>query len=608
MKESYTEGLANHSDPESCGDIRKNTAEALTGAHAGRVLSPEKPDNQGADGVMMYGRQNSCMRNGEHTSDPAWSETSCTCGNSMRENRESLQLPTGNGPVGRAGKAESRKPAMHGCGQSYNSIVPAKPPNKAAQAAAEAVEERELTKENTSMPNISRTQCRKEDMPNGLERVRQAAQRSRNEKFSALFHHITVELLKEAFSKIKKDAMPGVDKVTWKQYAESLDENVKNLHSRLHRGAYRAKPSRRTYIPKQDGRQRPLGVAALEDKIVQRAVAEVLNAIYEVDFLGFSYGFRPGRKQHQALDALAVGIRTRKISWILDADVRNCFGSIRHSWMVKFMEHRISDKRMLRLIKKWLKAGIIEDGKWFASEEGSPQGASISPLLANVYLHYVLDMWVQKWRQRYARGDMIIVRWADDFVVGFQYEDDAKRFRAELRDRLKKFSLELHPDKTRLIRFGRYARKDCEKDGRKKPETFNFLGFTHYCGTSRKGKFMVCRITIKKRLKAKLYEVKIELRKRMHQSIKEQTEWLSAVIRGYYQYHAIPGNYKAISTYRYLITRIWYKTLKCRSQKSKLNWERMKKIAETSLPQPRILHPWPEQRYAAIIQGRNPVR
>ena len=479
----------------------------------------------------------------------------------MRENRESPQLPTGNGPAGRAGKAESRKSAMYGCGQSYNSIVPAKPPNKVVQATAEAVEERELTKENTDRLNIPRTQCRTEGMPNGLERVRQAAQRSRNEKFSALFHHITVELLKESFFKIKKDATPGVDRVTWKQYAENLDGNVEDLHSRLHRGAYRAKPSRRTYIPKQDGRQRPLGVAALEDKIVQRAAAEVLNAIYEVDFLGFSYGFRPERQQHQALDALAVGIRTKKINWILDADVRDCFGSIDHDWMVKFMEHRISDKRMLRLIKKWLKAGVIEDGKWSASEEGSPQGASISPLLANVYLHYVLDLWVQQWRQRYARGEMIIVRWADDFVVGFQYEDDAKRFHAELRDRLKKFSLELHPEKTRLIRFGRFARQNCAKDGRKKPETFDFLGFTHYCGISRKGKFMVCRITIKKRLKAKIYEVKTELRKRMHQSIGEQAKWLSSVIRGYYQYHAIPGNYKAISTYRYLIVCMWYKTL-----------------------------------------------
>ena len=608
MKESYTEGPASHGDPESCGGVRKDAPEALTGAHTGRVLSRENRCNQGADDVVLCGRQHTCMCHGEHTSDPARSQTSCTCGNSMRENRESPQPPTGNGPEGRAGKAESREPAMHGCRQSYNFIVPAKPPNKAAQAVAEAVEGRELTKENTSMPNISRTQCRKEDMPNGLERVRQAAQRSRNEKFSALFHHITAELLKGSFFKIKKDAMPGVDKVTWEQYAGNLDENIKDLHTRLHRGAYRAKPSRRTYIPKQDGRQRPLGVAALEDKIVQRATAEVLNAIYEVDFLGFSYGFRPGRQQHQALDVLAVGMHIKKINWILDADVRDCFGSIDHNWMMKFMEHRISDKRMLRLIKKWLKAGVIEDGKWSASEEGSPQGASISPLLSNVYLHYVLDLWVQQWRRCYARGEMIIVRWADDFVVGFQYEDDAKRFHAELRDRLKKFSLELHPDKTRLIRFGRFARQDCKRDGRKKPETFDFLGFTHYCGISRKGKFVVWRNTIKKRRKARLYEVKAELRRRMHLSIEEQAKWLSAVLRGYYQYHAIPGNCRAISTYRYLITRMWYKILKRRSHKSALNWERMNKIAEAVLPRPRILHPWPDERWAAIIQGKNPVR
>ena len=609
MKESYTEGLASHSDPESCGGVRKDAAEALTGAHTGRVLSPENFCNQGADDVKKSGRQNTCMRHGECASGPAWSETSGTCGNSMRENRESPQLPTGNGPMGRAGKAESRKSAMHGCRQSYNSIVPAKPSNKVAQATAEVVEERELTKENTPRQNIPRTQCRKNGMPSALERVRQAAQRSRNEKFSSLMHHITPERLNVSFLELKKNAKPGVDGVTWKQYAKDLDNNVENLYLRLQNGAYRVKPSRRTYIPKPDGRQRPLGIAALEDKIVQRATAEVLNAIYEVDFLGFSYGFRPGRQAHQALDALAIGIRYKKVNWILDADVRDYFGSIDHNWMIKFMEHRIADKRMLRLIRKWLKAGVIEDGKWFASEEGSPQGASISPLLSNVCLHYVLDMWVQQWRQRCSRGEVIIVRWADDFVVGFQYKDDAERFHTELRDRFKKFSLELHPDKTRLIRFGRFARENSKRlDGRKKPETFNFLGFTHCCSLNRKGKFVIRRITTKKRLKAKLHAVKIELRRRMHQSIGEQAKWLSSVIRGYYQYHAIPRNYKAISTFRYLIKCMWYKTLKHRSQKSRLNWKRMEKIAEAVLPRPRILHPWPEQRYAAIIQGRNPVR
>jgi len=446
-------------------------------------------------------------------------------------------------------------------------------------------------------------------VPSALERVRQAALRSRDEQFSALFHHITIERLEAAFLRIKQDAAPGVDGVTWEQYAENLNKNIEDLHLRLRTGAYRAKPSRRAYIPKSDGRQRPLGVAALEDKMVQRAATEVLNAIYEVDFLGFSYGFRPGRQAHQALDALAIGIRFKKISWILDADVRGYFDSIDHNWMMKFMEHRVSDKRMLRLIKKWLKAGVIEDGQWFASEAGSPQGASISPLLANIYLHYVLDLWAHQWRQRYARGDVIIVRWADDFVVGFQYEDDAKRFHAELRDRFKKFSLELHPEKTRLIRFGRFARRDGRHfDGRKKPETFDFLGFTHYCGVNRKGKFMIRRITMKKRFSTKLHEVKSELRKRMHQSIAEQAKWLSSVVRGYFQYHAIPGNWKVLGAFRTQVTRMWYKTLRRRSQKSRLNWGRMTKIADAVLPPARILHPWPEQRFAATIQGRSPVR
>jgi group II intron reverse transcriptase/maturase len=347
----------------------------------------------------------------------------------------------------------------------------------------------------------------------------------------------------------------------------------------------------------------------LEDKVVQRAVAEVFNAIYEVDFLGFSYGFRPGRQAHQALDALAVGIRIKKISWIIDADVRSYFDAISHDWMMKFMEHRVSDTRMLRLIRKWLKAGVIEDGEWTASETGSPQGASISPLLANIYLHYALDLWAKQRRQRYARGDVIIVRWADDFVVGFQYESDAKRFYADLRDRFKKFSLELHPDKTRLIRFGRFARRDSKRfDGLRKPETFDFLGFTHYCGVNRNGKFMVRRITMRKRFTAKLQSVKVELRKRMHQPIAKQAKWLRSVVRGYFQYHAIPGNWKALGAFRTQVTRMWYRTLRRRSHKSRINWDRMTKIARAVLPPARILHPWPEQRYDAMIRGRSPVR
>jgi group II intron reverse transcriptase/maturase len=420
---------------------------------------------------------------------------------------------------------------------------------------------------------------------------------------------VTVDRLREAFQAIRKHAAPGVDGVTWEHYEADLERHLEDLHARVQRGAYRAKPSRRAYIPKPDGRQRPLGIAALEDKIVQRAATEVLNAIYEADFLGFSYGFRPGRRAHVALDALAIGIRFKKISWVLDADVRSYFDCVSHDWMLRFLEHRVADQRMLALIRKWLKAGVLEHGKWTANEEGTPQGSSISPLLANVYLHYVLDLWAQQWRTRDARGDVIIVRWADDFVVGFQYRDDATRFTEALRDRFQRFSLELHPDKTRLIRFGRFAHRDCRRfDGRKKPETFTFLGFTHTCGLSLKGTFLVRRTTMKKRLTAKLHEVKAALLRRMHRPVSEQGAWLQSVVRGYFAYHAIPGNWNALGAFRTQCTRLWYRTLRRRSQKSRLTWGRMTIIAAAWLPPARILHPWPEQRLAALIRGKSRMR
>jgi RNA-directed DNA polymerase len=471
---------------------------------------------------------------------------------------------------------------------------------------AEVVEGRGLTKENTLQQNTRRTQGRNQRVPSALERVRQVAVRDKGERFSALLHHVTVDRLRDAFLAIRKNAAPGVDGVTWEHYGADLERRLENLHARVQRGAYRAKPSRRAYIPKPDGRQRPLGIAALEDKIVQRAVTEVLNAIYETDFLGFSYGFRPGRRAHVALDALAIGIRFKKINWVLDADVRSYFDRVSHDWTQRFLEHRIADRRMLALIRKWLKAGVLEHGEWAASEEGTPQGSSISPLLANVYLHYVLDLWAHQWRHRHARGDVIIVRWADDFVVGFQYEEDATRFREALRDRFQRFALELHPDKTRLIRFGRFAHQDCRRfDGRRKPETFNFLGFTHTCGVTRQGTFRVRRTTMKKRLTAKLQEVKAELRQRMHRPVPEQGGSLQSVVRGYFAYHALPGNWTALAAFRTQCTRLWYRTLRRRSQKSRLRWDRMTKLADTWLPPARILHPWPEQRLAALIQGKS---
>ena len=488
MKESYIEGPASHDGPESCAGVREGEGGALTGEHTGGVLSRETRCDQGADAVVLSGRPHESVQQGEHAIDPARSETSGTCENSMRENREIPCLPLGNDPEGRVGKVEDHNPAMHGHGKSDSPILPMKPPNKTGSPVAEVVEGRGLTKENMGQQNTSRTQPPDQDVPSALDRVRQAAVRNKKERFSALLHHVTHQRLKDAFLNIKRNATAGVDGVTWEHYEADLDRNIEDLHRRVQQGAYRAKPSRRAYIPKPDGRQRPLGIAALEDKVIQRAVTEVLNAIYEADFLDFSHGFRPGRRAHVALDALAIGIRFKKISWVLDADVQDYFGSISHDWMVKFLEDRIADARVLRLIQKWLKAGVIENGKWSASDEGSPQGASISPLLSNIYLHYCLDLWAQQWRRRSARGDVIIIRWADDFVVGFQYEDDAKRFTDELRDRFQRFSLKLHPEKTRLIRFGRFAHRDSRRfDGKRKPETFNFLGFTHSCSVNRGG-------------------------------------------------------------------------------------------------------------------------
>lgn len=560
--------------------------------------------------LSEYAEGNTDMsKKGERMSDPARSETPGMHGNSMRENREIPHSSTGNGTVEHVEKTKSRTSTMNGCGKSDRPVLPAKLPNKTEEPVAEAVEGRGLAKGKAEQQNTSRTQGRTNDVPNALDRIRQAAIRNREEQFTALLHHITVERLRSAFYEIKKTAAAGVDGVTWHWYEEGLEDKLQELHARIQRGAYRAKPSRRAYIPKSDGKQRPLGIATLEDKIVQRAVAEVLNAIYEVDFLGFSYGFRPGRKAHEALDALAVGIRRKNVNWVLDADIRGYFDSINHERLIKFVERRISDRRILRLIKKWLKAGVIENGTVTTSDEGTPQGASISPILSNIYLHYVLDTWVQRWRKTEARGDVVIVRWADDFVMGFQYQDDAERFLKELHERFRQYELELHPEKTRLIRFGRFARRDCQLfDGRRKPETFNFLGFTHACGVSRDGKFIVKRKTMRKRFTAKLHEIKSELRKRMHELISDQGSWLRSVVRGYFAYHAIPGNWQAIGAFRIQIAKLWYKVLRRRSQRTRMTWERMGKVVDLWLPPARILHPWPEQRFAAMTQGKSRVK
>lgn len=418
-------------------------------------------------------------------------------------------------------------------------------------------------------------------------------------QFTALLHHLTAGLLRESFYALKRKAAPGVDGVTWKEYESGLEDRLDDLHSRVHRGAYRAQPSRRVYIPKPDGRQRPLGVAALEDKIVQHAVVTILNQIYEEDFKGFSYGFRPGRSQHQALDALYVAITRKKVSFVLDADIRGFFDQLDRGWLLKFLQHRVADPRMLRLIQKWLDAGVMEDGEWKDTEMGTPQGSVISPLLANIYLHYVFDLWVDAWRKKCAQGEVIVVRYADDNVLGFQHRADADRFLAEFRERLQKFGLELHPDKTRRIEFGRFAEQNRTQRGEGKPETFDFLGFTHVSGKNRHGAFTVKRQTIRKRMRAKLQEIKQQLRRRMHDPVAQTGEWLQSVVQGYFNYHAVPGNLDSLGTFRERVTRLWRWTLRRRGQRRRPNWARMHRLAERWIPRPRVLHPYPERRFAA---------
>ena len=486
---------------------------------------------------------------------------------------------------------------MHGYEKSDSAIVATKLPNKAGRPVAEAVERRAGTKGNVGQQSTCRAQDR-ESVTQALDRVRQAARQRKKEKFTALFHHIDVEALRLAFYALNRQAAPGVDGVAWQDYEADLERNLADLHDRVHRGAYRPQPSRRTYIPKADGRQRPLAIAALEDKIVQGATVMVLNAVYEEDFLGFSYGFRPGRGPHDALDALVVGITTRKVNYILDADIQSFFDSVDQEWLIRFVEHRIGDKRIIRLIRQWLRAGILEDGTVTASDRGTGQGSVVSPLLANIYLYHVFDLWAERWRRRDATGDMVIVRYADDLVVGFQHDGDAHRFLEAMRERFAKFALSLHPDKTRLIEFGRHAAARRAQRGLGKPETFRFLGFTFLCGKSRAGHFQVYRKTRRDRMNAKLQAIKAELRRRMHHSIPSQGEWLKQVVRGHFAYYAVPTNSRALSAFRYHVTDLWRRTLRRRSQKDGVTWERMTKMANDWLPLPRVLHPLPSTRFA----------
>ena len=497
-------------------------------------------------------------------------------------------------------------------GKSDRGVVPKKLLNKAvgaSPAAAEAVEGRLRAKGNAVRARMSRRSTRTYDMGTALDGIRQTARGRRDAKFTGLLHHIyAIERLEAAYHAVKREAAAGVDGQTWHGYGEALEANLLDLSDRLARGGYRPEPVRRTYIDKADGGKRPLGVPALEDKIVQRATAQVLGAIYEQDFIGFSYGFRPGRSAHDALDAVAVGVTARRVNWILDADIAKFFDTIEHDWLIKFIEHRVADARVVRLIKKWLHAGVLEDGQITRSELGTVQGGSISPLLANVYLHYAFDLWVQQWRARHARGDMVIVRYADDWVAGFEHRRDAERFRRDVAQRLKGFGLALHESKTRLIEFGRFARDNRRRQGQGKPETFDFLGFTHCCGKTQRGKFMVLRLTSAKRLRAKLHAVKDELRRRMHRPIAQQGQYLRAVVSGHARYFAVPCNGTRVQVFRFQVARLWHRTLCRRSQTKHLSWKRMHRIVDHWLPRPHICHPYPNQRLIVTTRGKSRVR
>jgi RNA-directed DNA polymerase len=482
--------------------------------------------------------------------------------------------------------------------ESHSGIVPMNHSNKGGRTLAESGEGRPLIKENARQPNTYPTQSGK-GVSQGLAGVRKAARDNKEMKFTTLLHHLTVDLLRESFYSLKRKAAPGVDGVTWQEYEDGLEDRLIDLHDRVHRGAYRAQPSRRVYIPKSDGRQRPLGVAALEDKTVQQAVVTILNQIYEEDFLGFSYGFRLGRSQHQALDALSYVLLKKKVNYVLDADIRGFFDNLDKSWLIKFVEYRVADPRIIRLIQKWLNAGVMEEGEWSDTKTGSPQGSVISPLLANIYLHYAFDLWVNAWRKKWARGEVVVIRYADDVISGFQHQADADRFLQNLRERLGKFGLELHPDKTRRIEFGRFAEQNRKRRGDDKPETFDFLGFTHISGKNRLGLFTVRRKTIRKRMRAKLREIKQQLRERMHDPVRQTGQWLKSIMQGHLNYYAVPGNIDSLSVFRDRLTGYWWHTLRRRSQKRRISWTRMLALADRWLPRPRVLHPYPADRFAA---------
>ena len=602
MKVRHRKGVANHPDPESCGVDCEVAAEALTGETAGQPSSRE---------IGMSGAPTQLRHAEGHTGEGATrepspgstrSETLCMRGSPSYGNWEVSSVPGAFGLLGVSGKAVGRKPGMNADETSDACIVPRNGPNNGDGSKPTLAEDREgrrAAKRNAIHPTAPRTQSRTR-ASSGLDGVREAARKGRDVRFTALMHHITPGMLAESFRHLKRSAAAGVDGVTWRDYEVGLEGRVEALWASIQSGRYRAQPSRRVYIPKANGSRRPLGIAALEDKIVQQAVVTVLNAIYEADFLGFSYGFRPGRSQHDALDALWVGLSQRKVNWVLDADIASFFDTIDHDWMMRFLEHRIADRRLLRLIRKWLKAGTIENAIRTASHVGTPQGAVISPLLANVYLHYVFDLWAHRWRRREARGDVIVVRYADDSVVGFEAPEDARAFLDALRERLGQFGLSLNEAKTRVLEFGRYAVERRARRGQRRPETFDFLGFTHICGARRGTRsFIVRRLTVARRMAATLKAIRASLMRKRHARIDVVGAWLSSVVQGYLNYHAVPGNLKRLGMFRAEVCRAWLHALRRRSQRSRMTWDRFKPLVERYIPKVRVLHPYPNQRFAS---------
>jgi len=607
MKVQYGEEVANHSDPESCGAHREVCVEALTG-ETGRPAIEPRNIHFGMPTLLSEAEGNTVHGvNRKPCPDPARSETLCMSGSLSYGSSEISSVSSANGLDG-TGKVVDHNPVIDADEKSDTLIVPEKLPNK-GDHPAEAMEGRGVIGRNVVETPAYRTQSRIKHASMGIEGVREAAKRDPKLRLTALMHHITPALLVESFHALRKQAASGVDGVTWYDYEKILEGRVHELHREIQSGAYRAKPSRRVYIPKNDGRLRPLGIAALEEKVVQMAVSTVLNAIYEQDFLGFSYGFRQGRGQHDALDALWVGIDKRKINWILDADIRSFYDEIDHEWMLRFLGHRVGDRRLIRLIHKWLKAGTIEDGRRVASTRGTPQGSVISPVLSNIYLHYALDLWVQQWRTRNAKGDVIIVRYADDSVIGFQYEGEAQRFLQAMRERLAHFGLQLHSDKTRLIRFGRYAVQQCRERGTRKPETFHFLGFTHCCGRRRNdGGFKIVRVTMKKRMRTTLTTIRETLMRRRHEPVAAVGRWLRQVLQGYLNYHAVPDNLRRLRGFLWEVGRAWRHALMRRSQRSRMSWARFQRLLRKYLPPCRLVHPHSDARLTVTTSDGSRMR